>query len=323
MKRNTAIGAAWVLVLLGALIIQPAGAGVLDALRIDVRDGDDSDDDSSRDDDRKHRHGHDDDDGSPWLGLLVSMFASDDDHHHHCHGHHSGCGCPSCGGGSSVSVGVVQQAATPDARFARFPYAGVPGYMVTEPWPDGPSIVQQYDEATDPLATDVPPPVYPMQGRAFLRDWSGRLRCDWGGNLDDLDRLGGHLLLTSSSRWGLETEFLRFEERLGGGAYNLLLRLVETEHTILRVGVGFNWLDDRFDTNFGYNFTAGIDWFPVQPYVISSTLDWGSLGGSELFHFRTTAGVIVNRFEFYTGYEYYDIGNTQLNALVGGVRVWF
>ena len=45
----------------------------------------------------------------------------------------------------------------------------------------------------------------------------------------------------------------------------------------------------------------GAGWFPVRPLVFSSTLDWGTLGSAALFHFRTTAGVIVHRFEFYTG----------------------
>ena len=39
--------------------------------------------------------------------------------------------------------------------------------------------------------------------------------------------------------------------------------------------------------------------------------------------FRTTAVVAYRRLEFYTGYEYTDIGRTHWNGHIGGVRLWF
>lgn len=60
-----------------------------------------------------------------------------------------------------------------------------------------------------------------------------------------------------------------------------------------------------------------------RPWVLSGTIDWGTLGRAELFRLRGTAGVIVNRFELYAGYEYLDVDRTQRNALVAGVSVWY
>ena len=42
-----------------------------------------------------------------------------------------------------------------------------------------------------------------------------------------------------------------------------------------------------------------------------------------IFRFRTSVGLIINRVEVYSGYEYLDIDNSQINALMGGVRIWF
>lgn len=42
-----------------------------------------------------------------------------------------------------------------------------------------------------------------------------------------------------------------------------------------------------------------------------------------LVRFRATAGVMVRRFEIYTGYEYTDIERTHWNGLVAGLGVWF
>ncbi len=71
------------------------------------------------------------------------------------------------------------------------------------------------------------------------------------------------------------------------------------------------------------NFTYGVDFFPKRPWVVSSTLDWGTLGHTDLFRFQTSAGLILNRLETYVGYEYFDLGRTQTNSLIGGVRIWF
>ncbi len=91
----------------------------------------------------------------------------------------------------------------------------------------------------------------------------------------------------------------------------------------MRAGLGANWLNDSTRTDLGFNFTYGGDFFPRKPWVLSAAIDWGTLGHAGLFRFRTTAGVILNRFEGYVGYEYLDIGSTQDNFLIGGVRVWF
>jgi hypothetical protein len=107
------------------------------------------------------------------------------------------------------------------------------------------------------------------------------------------------------------------------GDCNVVFRFAQGEHAQFRTGVGFNWLDDPIETNFGFNFTYGADLFPRRPWVLSGTIDWGTLGEAELFRFRTTAGVVFHGVEVYTGYEYLDIDTTQMSGLIGGVRIWF
>jgi len=134
-----------------------------------------------------------------------------------------------------------------------------------------------------------------------------------------------------SARFGLDTEMSFLEENLpdGGrdqlwlGDCNLVFRFAQSEHVQWRTGIGFNWLDDPAETDFGFNFTYGFDWFPARPWVVSSTIDWGTLGRAEQFRFRTTAGALLWGLESYVGYEYYDLDRTQMNMLIGGVRVWF
>ena len=184
--------------------------------------------------------------------------------------------------------------------FARYPYADASGYMLLGQ-PEG------------------------------SRQWSAQFSADYATTFDDLSRVGGHLLVDSAWRWGVDTEMGYFQENLPHNGHdnlwlgdcNLVFRFAQNENMLWRTGVGLNWLDDSRHTDFGFNFTYGFDWFPRKPWVVSAAIDWGNLGYSGLFHFRGTVGVLVNRIEAYTGYEYYDFDHVQTNALIGGVRLWF
>lgn len=182
---------------------------------------------------------------------------------------------------------------------------------------------------------------YPYQnGRGYLlingcvdvpRLVAFRLRSDYAEDFDNLSRIGGHLLVSTVSRWGLDAEMNQLQERLPNdardrlwlGDCNIVYHFAQSERSQWRAGLGFNWLDDPIDTNYGFNFTYGFDLFPVKPFVLSTELDWGTLGQAEAFHFRTTAGAMINRFETYVGYEYRDIDSFQFSGLVAGVRLWF
>jgi hypothetical protein len=183
-------------------------------------------------------------------------------------------------------------------------------------------------------------PAYPyVTGCGYMTDdwtgqprrWAARLRSDYADEFDDLSRVGGHLLLSTASRWGIDTETNYLRERLPGGTHdhlwlgdcNIVYRFAQSPGSQWRAGLGFNWLDDPADTNFGVNFTYGFDFYPIKPLVLSTEIDWGTLGSAEAFHFRTTAGVLIRRLETYVGYEYRDIDRFQFNGLIAGVRVWF
>jgi hypothetical protein len=139
------------------------------------------------------------------------------------------------------------------------------------------------------------------------------------------------LILETTSRFGIDSSFLYLTERfpdadddhLSLGDCNLIYRFAQSSRAQMRTGIGANWLNDSTRTDLGFNFTYGGDFFPCKPWVISAVVDWGTLGHAGLFRFRTTAGVIFDRFEGYVGYEYLDIGTTQGNFLIGGARVWF
>lgn len=272
------------------------------------------DDDSDRHRPDHHRHHHyDDDHDTDWGGLYLVggyLFVA---------------GVTSPWWGPHVALNDDFDV---DGYFPRFPYDGVPGYMVIADWAAQSLHEQGLCEEACGRHTDFSS-LDPSLWR--FRRWSARLRAEYARDFDDVSRIGGRLLLSTASRWGLDIEMSYLEENLRGGRHdqlwigdcNLVFRFAQSEHMQWRTGLGFNWLDDPAATNFGFNFTYGVDYFPRKPWVFSSTLDWGTLGRAEQFRFHTTAGVLLWGIESYVGYEYLDIDRTQLNSLIGGVRIWF
>jgi len=287
----------------------------------------------------------DDEDKEHWAITVLGAFATDDDDCHHCDCDDDSesvdvelLGAAILVGGAIFVTGVTSPVWVPHtiteddfARpgyFAHCPYQNGYGYMSFAPITCEdqikPELWEEYGGDIDCIPS-------PNQVPVGAKTWAARFRVDYTDDFHDMQKIGGHLLLSTSSRFGLDTEMSFFEERRSDGGRdqlwlgdcNLIWRFAQSERTQWRAGVGFNWLDDPIDTNFGFNFTYGVDFFPADPFVASAELDWGTLGHASLFHFRTTVGVVVHGMEAYTGYEYYDIDHTQINSLIGGVRIWF
>jgi hypothetical protein len=275
-------------------------AGIFDSARDEVRGSSGS----SSSGGGKHRGGghghHDDDDGDSFLGsllggILEGIFSGGSDHHHHDDHFYD------------ESYYSVEEIYVPPARFASFPYAdGAPGVLL---------------------------PGIEDEGAAVPgRGWSGRFAFDYASDFDSIQHWGGRVLIEGCSRWGVDADWTVLNEDLGPGMghdridvgdVNLLFRLIETDRSLWRIGVGMNWFDDSVDTDYGANFTLRADFFPAHPWIYSAEIDLGKLGGADYFHFNVTAGVMWNRLHFFTGYDYRKIGGIELNGMVFGTQIWF
>ncbi|HZN32249.1 MAG TPA: hypothetical protein VFB80_00470 [Pirellulaceae bacterium] len=187
--------------------------------------------------------------------------------------------------------------------FAHFPYQHDDGYMII-----GPALAE-----------------------GELYRWSLRGRAEYGTDFRNLEWTGGHLLLDTSSRLGLEADFRHVREDVPPGRFdsvwlgdgNIVFRFAQSELLVMRTGLGVTWLSDPADSNMGFNFTYGGDFFPIQPWIFSGELDLGTLGHTSVVHFRLTTGVNLGMTEAFLGYDYYDVGRTQIAGLVAGLRVWY
>lgn len=161
-------------------------------------------------------------------------------------------------------------------------------------------------------------------------DWLVRYRTEYTETFGDLSRTGGQLLWDTSSRWGIDSQFDNLRESrdflpdddLWVGDANLVFRYAQSPRVQMRTGFGFNWLKDDTQSDFGFNFTYGGDFFVKKPWVVSTEIDWGLLGNANLFRGRVTTGFTWHRCELYTGYEYLEIGSMELNGLIAGIRIW-
>ena len=187
-----------------------------------------------------------------------------------------------------------------------------PGYFPRAPYEDSPGYVTRDD------------------GPEF-RPWSMRVDAEYANDFGGIQSVGGHFLLDTTYRFGFEASGSELVERFAGARYdnlalgdaNLVFRFAQCPWGEFRTGLGANWLADRQATNYGFNFTYAADFFPGNPWVISSVIDAGTLGYAGLFRFRLTGGAVFHGVEAYAGYEFLDIGRTPTNSLVTGLRFWF
>jgi hypothetical protein len=158
-----------------------------------------------------------------------------------------------------------------------------------------------------------------------------RGRTEFGTDFADVQWIGGHVLIETTPRWGVESDFRHvredilqgFDDALWLGDANLTFRFAQSPWLLMRTGLGFNYLSDAIGSDFGFNFTYGGDFFPIRPLVLSGELDLGTLGHTNVWHARATLGANWRIAEAFLGYDYYDIGPTQISGFVAGVRLWF
>jgi len=160
--------------------------------------------------------------------------------------------------------------------------------------------------------------------------WAARGRAEYGTDFEEIDWIGGHVLIEGTWRWGLECDFRQVREEFAPtlqdelwlGDANVLFRFAQSPSLQMRSGLGMNFLSDG-RSDFGFNFTYGGDWFPIRPLVLSAEIDLGTLGSAHVSHWRVTSGANWKFSEIYVGYDYYDIGPAQVAGLVAGVRLWY
>lgn len=161
--------------------------------------------------------------------------------------------------------------------------------------------------------------------------WGSQIRAEY---LDDYDGLTGirtRVLTEHTNRWGFDSETNYWQQALPFGAHdelwtgdaNILYRFAQNERAQLRSGVGIAWLADKQEADLGFNFTYGGDLYLMDPLVISAELDAGWIGHAWMVHLRSTVGLVYKQAEVYTGYDYVEIGNAQLDGVVAGVKFYY
>lgn len=241
-------------------------------------------------------------------------------HEHECHDPH----CPDDNEGSAEFWGAALIGTA---------------FVITAPyW--GPNALVERDElgvpffAAAPYEGSVGSMVHgPMTGEcpADAYCWATRVRTEYLDDFESLTGYRGHLLFEHSNRWGFDGELNYWQESLASGSHdelwtgdaNVLFRFAQNERVQMRSGLGMAWLHDNIGTDLGFNFTYGGDIYPIQPLVISADLDAGWIGEAWFLHLRSTVGLQWKQVEVFTGYDYLEIGNAQLDGLVAGVRVLF
>ncbi len=203
-----------------------------------------------------------------------------------------------------------------DGYFPIYPYADhFPGYQRINPF---------YGAASVKNGTNFDEPDY-------LRPWSVRFAAEEGTDFRGVNRVNGRLFLDTLTRLGVLTNWNYLDERLGHGRAdhttlgdtNVTLRIGQSEKVQVYTGLGWRVRTDDVNTRWGFNFLYGIDWYPVEPVIVSTSLDVGSIGSQWVFHGRGTVGVTYRHFELFGGYDFMRLGAVNIQGPLVGVRIWF
>ncbi len=170
-----------------------------------------------------------------------------------------------------------------------------------------------------------------FDGQPGAGNLSQRILIEDSNDFEGVNRVRGHLLLATSSRFGLEADFTHLTEELGGGGTDelsiagagVLFRFAQSERVQMRAGVGAHALLDGSEEDGGAYFFYGGDFFPQRPIVVSAGIQVGNLGNAAMWRWRVSVGAVMHRYELFAGYDSLSIGSvTYRGPLVGG-RCWF
>ncbi len=161
--------------------------------------------------------------------------------------------------------------------------------------------------------------------------WGSQIRAEYLDDFDSLTGVRARVLTEHTNRWGFDSETNYWRQSLARGVHdelwtgdaNIVYRFAQNERMQMRSGIGLAWLADNQQADLGFNFTYGGDIYPLDPLVISAELDAGWIGHAWMIHLRSTVGVVYKQAEVYTGYDYLEIGNAQLDGLVAGVKFYY
>lgn len=226
-------------------------------------------------------------------GVFCAIFDRDDDH---CHRRHD----------------VTYQLNTQE--FGE-PYPVVPAAFTAYPYENGhPGNMDDYSNV------DV-----------RQRTTSKRVWIEYGTDYDDIDLVGGGLILENHYRWGLDASWRTYFEDLGPAGHDDLsigdvgafFRILQGNNASVRLGFSVPWVYYDGDLDGGASFTLGSDYFPLRPWILSTEADLGVVGHASLVHLRATLGFEIRHAELYTGVDYLSLDGEDLTAMVFGVRGWW
>jgi len=167
-------------------------------------------------------------------------------------------------------------------------------------------------------------------------DWfaaaNSRIWATAGSDFDGMfiGSLGGNLQIPRFLGIDTSLAFLRergvdWRDHLWLGDANVVYQIINLPRLKTRVGVGANFIGDRWGTDSGVNLTAGVDLKLNQRWTVAAEGDVGTLGDADFSHLKAA---LNRRFqgssaEWTIGYEQYAIGDVKIDSTFTGLQIRF
>jgi hypothetical protein len=158
------------------------------------------------------------------------------------------------------------------------------------------------------------------------RPWAWTARAEWSPQDDGIDRWRGEVRLDHRTRFGLRagTDVLVAEDdHLDLIGLDGTYRLVHGPRLIVHAGLGLRTLLTDENGAWGGSALYGMEIHPARPVIVSLLAEGGWLEHAGYGRLRATAGVSIQRFEAYGGWDALFIGDESFAGPVAGMALRF
>ncbi|MEL7496305.1 MAG: hypothetical protein AAFN77_01755 [Planctomycetota bacterium] len=164
-------------------------------------------------------------------------------------------------------------------------------------------------------------------------DWfdaDSRLWASIGSDFDGLTF--GSLGLTAQQARGLGLDLsvstiresgTALRDHLWLGDVNLMYQILRRQRLNSALGIGVNWMGDRYGGAAGLNLTASLELKLGQRWSLRGEGDVGTLGDADFLHGKVSLQRRFESAEWSLGVEHYDIGGAEIESVFTGIGIRF
>jgi len=131
-------------------------------------------------------------------------------------------------------------------------------------------------------------------------------------------------------RIGMNFDYKKYKEKLFDFQYEKMpvvtwhgfVFFPISEKIFINVGAGIKNIR-RVYTHTGLNFMASMDYFLCKPFRLSTEIQYGRVGGADVFYFSPEIGIIFKRIETGISFNFHNFSGETIKGCELKTTLWY